>query len=196
MSEPYAYDVKVTAVTDWDLVYSLALATAGMTPKSTPNVQWKSKIMKAMHSPIRALQFKVEITIPYWVSVHLVRHNVGVQHYVQSQRVDRTGEERDSKPQDAPVRHTMLINAEALVNISRRRLCYLASPETRRAWTVVIKALKEVDPVVGAYCVPQCIAFGHCIEMKGCGRYPKWLAYREKYERGFINQNAQPKEDQ
>ena len=56
MSEPYAYDVKVTAVTDWALVYSLALATAGMTPKSTPNVQWKSKIMKAMHSPIRALQ--------------------------------------------------------------------------------------------------------------------------------------------
>ena len=161
--------VQVIKITDWDLVHKLALATAGLTPKNPPTYAWKRKMMRALHSPVRALQFVVSFTVPYWVSVHLVRHKIGVEHFVQSQRTDRTGEPRDKKPQDEPVRHTMLLNAETLVNISKRRLCFQASKETREAWEAVVAAVKEVDPVVAEACVPQCVAYGSCPELKCCG---------------------------
>lgn len=179
-------DVTVNKITDWGLVHKLALATAGLAPKNQPTDVWKRRMMRAMHSPVRALQFVVSFTVPYWVSVHLVRHNVGVQHFVQSQRTDRTGEPRDKKPQDEPVRHTMLLNAEALVNISKRRLCFQASKETREAWEAVIAAVKEVDPIVAEACVPQCVAYGTCPEMRCCGysTLATWERERADYLKG------------
>ena len=187
------HNVVITPVTGWNLVYSLALATAGRKPKDpVPTVEWRKKMLKAMHSPIRGLMFMIEMTVPYWVSVHFVRHNIGVQHFVQSQRTDRTGEERDKKPQDEPVRHTMLLNAEAIINISRKRLCGQASPETRKAWVAIIAALKEVDPVLAPFCVPECIHQGFCTEFKCCGRisHPKLVAHREKYVKGFLTEEG------
>ena len=170
MSEEYNHDVKITKVTDWDLVYKLALDTAGLKPKTPqPTDTWKRKILQARHSPIRGLVFVVEFTVPYWVSVHFVRHKIGVEHFVQSQRVDRTGEERDSKPQDAPVRHTMLLNAEAIMNISAKRLCRKASPETRDAWNAVLDKLHDIEPVLVKECGPQCYYNGGiCREMRSC----------------------------
>lgn len=168
------YDVKITPVTGWDLAYKLALATEGKDSQGKePSDAWKRKILLARHSPIRAVQFLVEFTVPYWVSVHLVRHHQGVEHFVRSQRTDRTGVERDKLPQDEPVRHTMLLNAEALMNISARRLCRKASPETRKAWTAVRLALRDVDPVLFDFCQPQCMHAGmQCIEMRPCGMFP------------------------
>lgn len=164
---------KVTKITDWPLVYQLALATAGVeATDKKPTMEWRRKMMRARHSPVRALQFVVQLEVPYWVSVHLVRHKVGVEHFVRSQRTDRTGIPRDKLPQDEPVSHTMLINAEALVNISARRLCNKASEETRAAWQLVVDELKWIDPVVAEFCVPQCHTHGGCIEMYPCKNPP------------------------
>jgi hypothetical protein len=188
------YNVEIEALTGWNVAHRLALKTQGLKPKvPTPTDNWCKKMLKAMHSPLRGRIFIIEMTVPYWVSVHFSRHKVGVDHFVQSQRTDRTGEERDKKPQDAPVRHAMLINAEAIINISRKRLCGKADIETQKAWNAVVKALREVDPVLAAFCVPECIFRGYCPEFESCGRFdrPKAIAYREKYVRAFLPEEGE-----
>ena len=165
--------VKVTVrrVTDWRLVYDLARATSGLAPTGNePTSDWKRKILACEHSPIRALQFVVRLdNLPSWVSVHLVRHKFGVEHFVQSQRSDRTGEDRDGKRQDAPVTHTMLANAQALISMSRRRLCKKASPETRSVWQMVRDAIRDIgEAELADAMVPECKYRGRCTEMRPC----------------------------
>ena len=64
----------------------------------------------------------------------------------------------------------MTANAQAIINISRKRLCSCASVETREAWKQVLAAIKEVDPILVDKCVPECIYRGFCPEfIKSCG---------------------------
>lgn len=188
------YNVEIEQKGTWHDVHRVALTTEGKTPITPePSIKWRYKMLRAMHSPIRELTFRIAITIPTFVSVHLSRHHVGVTHYVRTQRTDRTGEDRSKKTQDAPVRHTMSINAEAIINISRKRLCGMADIETQKAWNAVVKALREVDPILAAFCVPECIFRGYCPEFKSCGRFdkPKAIAYREKYVRAFLSEEGE-----
>ena len=68
-----------------------------------PKPSWKRRILLAEHSPIRKLLVSWKWgNLPYWVSVHFVRHKYGIEHFVSTQRTDRTGEDRTVKPQDAP----------------------------------------------------------------------------------------------
>lgn len=135
-----------------------------------PSDKWKKTILLAQHSPIRKLLFNWKWEdLPYWVSVHLVRHKFGIDHFVSTQRIDRTGENRNDKPQNAPVMHECIANAEEVMFISRRRLCAQASPETREAWRAVVDAIAEKEPVVAACCVPECVYRGFCPEFKSCG---------------------------
>lgn len=155
---------------NWQAVKDAAMNTIGKETGKAPTSDWKWKILKAEHSPIRLLEFTIRITdIPFWISVHLTRHNVGVTHFVSTQRTDRTGIDRSKLPQDALVSHTMRINAQALINISRKRLCAQAAPETRRVWEAVVTAIRKIEPELGAVCVPECIYRGHCPEMHSCG---------------------------
>lgn len=166
-------DVIITPLTDWNLVLNLARATVskGNTDKE-PSAKFKDEMLRSEHSPLRALMFRIDlIGVPYWVSVHFVRHKVGVEHFVSTQRSDRTGEYRDGKRQDAPVNHTMIINAQELLVISRRRLCGKASKETREWWLRVIMKLRSVDSFVAGHCVPMCCYRGGvCPEAESCGR--------------------------
>jgi hypothetical protein len=97
---------------------------------------------------------------------------------VQTQRSDRTGIDRDAARQDAPVSHMCDADAQALINISRKRLCTQASPETRAAWYEVKEAVDKVDPVLASVMVPECIYRGFCPELKPCG-YADTEAYRK-----------------
>lgn len=122
------------------------------------------------HSPLRALEFWVEMhDIPTFVSVHLVRHKIGVEHFVRSHRVDRGGTGKEDRY--TPVHHTMKINAQALINLARRRLCAKASQETRE----VMWAIKEAcPPWLAPYMVAECIyRGGWCHELRCCGFRPK-----------------------
>ena len=124
----------------------------------------------AEHSPIRLLKLRIRMTgIPYWVSVHLVRHKIGIEHWVKTQRTDRTGIDRNELPQGALVDHTIEVNAQALITISRKRLCRQASKETQDVWRAVIAAVKEHEPELASVCHPDCVYRGFCPEMKGCG---------------------------
>ena len=135
-----------------------------------PSSRWKKRILLSEHSPIRKLCFNWKwIDLPYWVSVHFVRHKFGIEHFVSTQRSDRTGEDRTASRQDAPVMNECFANAQAVMFMSRRRLCSQASPETRAAWKQVVDAIAEQEPEIGACCVPECVYRGFCPEFKPCG---------------------------
>lgn len=160
-------------ITDWDLVYTTALATSRKTVLGKmPNDEWKRKLLSAEHSPIRALQFLIQFECPYFVQNHLVRHHEGVQWFVGSQRNDRQNDyDRNAARQDTPVMVTCIINADALMFISRRRLCGKASKETREVWQSVIAEVAKIDPVLAEYCVPMCKYRNGCHEANPCGVY-------------------------
>lgn len=135
-----------------------------------PSAHWKKRILLAEHSPIRRIRFSWKWKdLKSWVSVHFVRHKFGIEHWVTTQRTDRTGIDRDVMPQDSPVDHECEANAQALIFISRRRLCRQASEETRKAWGEVKDAVAERDPVLASVMVPECIYRGFCPEFKSCG---------------------------
>lgn len=143
-----------------------------------PTDEWKKSILLAEHSPIRKIKFSWKWTgLKSWVSVHFVRHKIGIEHWVRTQRTDRTGVNRDELPQGSLVEHECEADAQALINISRKRLCNQASPETREAWKEVIEELKLHDPAVASVCVPECVYRGFCPEMHSCG-YVNTDAYK------------------
>ena len=176
--------VKVEQITTWGDVYREALATEGKNSGGVlPNDKWRKKILLAEHSPIRVLEYRFEFSgLPYWSHVHLVRHKFGVEHFVATQRDDRTADTipRGNKPQSTEVQMVMRLNAQAIINISRRRLCSKASTETRKAWELAIKKLEVVDPVLAVCCVPECLYRGFCPERKSCGRTENKLFQLEK----------------
>ena len=155
---------------NWQAVKNAAMNTIGKDSGKAPSSVWKRKILLAEHSPIRLLTFTIRLKdIPYWVSVHLSRHKHGIEHFVSTQRSDRTGVRRDELPQGALVTHTINVNAQALINISRKRLCNQASTETWAAWHEVVREVKSWEPELASVCVPECVYRGFCPEMKSCG---------------------------
>jgi len=162
-------DLKVKGT--WRDVADCARTTIGQQDgEKEPSSTWKKKLLLAEHSPIRTLVFNWKwIDLPYWVSVHLVRHKIGIEHFVSTQRSDRTGIKRDDLPQGALVQHRVEANAQAVITISRKRLCLQASTETRQAWKAVVEAVSTVQPEVASCCVPECVYRGFCPEIKPCG---------------------------
>lgn len=126
------------------------------------------------HSPSRTQLFWVNMTgIPTKVSVHLVRHSaVGQQHYVMSNRPDRGGAGDSVVTRNTPVNHRMLLNAQHLIDMSRRRLCFKASTETREVMEGIKNSLQYVDADLIGYMVPNCVyRGGYCCEPSPCGKY-------------------------
>ena len=166
--------VRLEQVTSWKRALNAARRTIGKRPLSKePSQEWKAKMLLAEHSPIRLVEYDWSWEeIKQWVTVHLVRHHEGCEKFVHSQRGDRRDLRipRDELPQGALNDMDMTANAQAIINISRKRLCSCASVETREAWKQVLAAIKEVDPILVDKCVPECIYRGFCPEfMKSCG---------------------------
>lgn len=163
-------------VSSWKRVLNAARRTIGKKSlDKEPSNSWKAKILLAEHSPIRLLEFDWTWSfIQQWVTTHLVRHHEGCEKFVHSQRVDRNpalaGLSRDDLPQGLLNDMDMTANAQALINISRKRLCSCASKETREAWKQVIEEIRKIDPVLADKCVPECLYRGFCPEfMNPCG---------------------------
>ena len=135
----------------------------------TSKVSLKS-MYRAEHSPIRCRLFWVELrAIPIFVSVHLVRHKHGVEHFVQSMRDDLYIDPTKVVDRETPVNHGMLINAQALIQISRKRLCLKAHRKTVAVWTKLRKAIREIDPDLANHMVPECVyRNGFCPELLPC----------------------------
>lgn len=150
----------------WERALNLARKTVGKKPlNKMPSNGWKKKILLQEHSPIRAVEYIIDFTdIKQWVSVHLVRHWLGFIPFVHSQREDRRKLDvpRDELPQGSLNDMSVLVNAQALINVSRKRLCSKASKETREVWREVCIAMQTIDPIMESVMVKECIYRGFC----------------------------------
>lgn len=171
--------IRMEKVTLWKRALNAARRTIGKKPlDKEPSNSWKAKMLLAEHSPIRLIEYEWTWSdIMQWVTTHLVRHHEGCEKFVHSQRGDRRTildeynvSSRNELPQGATNDMDMTANAQALINISRKRLCNCASKETREAWKQVKEEVRKVDPVMADKMVPECIYRGFCPEfMSSCG---------------------------
>ena len=184
------FQTKVTRAefaTTWKRALNAARRTVGKKPlDKEPSKSWEAKMLLAEHSPIRLVEYDITFEdIKQWVTVHLVRHWLGFIPFVHSQREDRRKLEvpRDELPQGALNDMDVSINAQAMINVSRKRLCNKASPETKDAWQKVVDAVGKIDPIMAEKCVPNCVYRGFCPELESCGfvNSPKFKEAIEKY---------------
>jgi hypothetical protein len=186
-------DVKLIKVKGtWRDVADAARTTIGMEAGTNePSSNWKRKMLLCEHSPIRKIHINWKwINLKSWISVHFVRHKFGIEHWVKSQRPDRTGnrDNRDNAPQGTLIDHECEANPQAVINISRKRLCNQAMPETREAWKLFLKSLRYKEPELYSVCVPDCIYRGWCYEYKSCG-FHKTNQFKEQLNKYRININ-------
>lgn len=157
---------------NWQAVKDKTMTTIGKDTGKYPTSKWKTKLLRSEHSPIRDITISAKFyDIPYWVAMHFCRHKIGIEHFVSTQRTDRNirGIPRDKLPQGALVDYAITLNAQAIINISRKRLCSGASKETRTAWEMFLSQLSVVEPELFELCVVECVYRGHCSEMFSCG---------------------------
>lgn len=158
---------------DWLAVKQRALVTIGKKSTKYPDESWKQVMLNCRHSPIRYLEFSFYLSdIPYWLHTELVRHHIGVQFYVKSQRDDRSDNDipRAEKPQGALVDMIMDVNADALLTIMNKRLCGAATKEMQNLMLMIRKEVINTNPEFKDFLVPMCIYHGNkCKEFKNCG---------------------------
>ena len=158
---------------DWLKVKQRALVTIGLTTEKAPAEDWKIKMLKCRHSPIRKLPFAFFIIdIPYWLHVELVRHHEGIEKYVKSQRDDRTKDEtpRSEKPQGALVNMIVDINADSLMQIMNKRLCGCATKEMQELMLMIREEVIKTNPEFKQFLIPMCEYLNACNEFRTCGK--------------------------
>ena len=160
---------------DWERCKIFALNTMGKNYTGSEVIEeWKDKMLKAKHSPIRTLMFSIRMTVPSYVSVHFVRHKIGIEHFVQSQRNDRqTNYDRELAPQNMMVSHIMDVNAVQLMFMANRRLCGMADPTTRYVMGLICRGIEETNPEFKGHFKPMCEHLHECPEFKTCGYWDK-----------------------
>lgn len=159
-------EIKIEKQTDEKILRRACDMTrkAGMVPSQMT----LEKIYQCEHSPARTQKFWIEfIGIETFVSVHFVRHKFGVEHFVESNRDDRGGTGKEDRY--TPVNHGMDINAQAIMAMSHKRLCYASHKRTVATWMKLKKAMKHVDPALSDVMVPTCVQYGYCPELRECG---------------------------
>jgi len=171
-------------ITPWKRALNAARRTIGKEQlDKEPSKSWEAKILLAEHSPIRLVEYDFGWKkIRQWVTAHMVRHHEGCEKFVHSQRGDRRKLpcDRDHIYQGAKNDMDMSCNAQAMINISRKRLCSCASQETREAWKQVMDELEKVDPVLRSKCVKECVYRGFCPEFMGSCGYYKTDSYKKE----------------
>lgn len=164
--------IVITKVTSWTDVLNAARFTQRKEClDKEPSVEFKKRIIKAEHSPLRCLMFNIDLyDIPRFVSDHLVRH-VHAQPFVSTGRHDIIQElpSRHEQRMDDLYNMRLFLNAQEIINISKVRLCNKAEETTRKIWRQVIEELRKIEPELANACVSNCIYRGFCPEFKSCG---------------------------
>ncbi|MEE0084341.1 MAG: FAD-dependent thymidylate synthase, partial [Paludibacteraceae bacterium] len=108
---------------------------------------------------------------------HFVRHHIGVNHYVSTQRDDRVfrNEEitRADLPQGQMVSHIMSVNAQELMFMSRKRLCKQAEKTTRKVMKAIVNEVHTTNHEFkeAGVLVPNCVyRNGKCDEFFPCDK--------------------------
>lgn len=164
----------------WQEIKDAAMVTISRDAGKYPNSGWKKRILRAEHSPIRLGEFIFKFTdIPTFVATHFVRHHVGVTPFVSTRRDDRfDGEVPD---RNSPVDMLWHLNFQAMIAISRKRLCFGSHETTIEAWKMLLDCAKEKEPELVECCVKECVYRGHCPEYISCG-YCKSEEYKNELD--------------
>lgn len=173
---------------DWMKIKSACMTTISKEAGKEPTQEWKRKLLLCEHSPIRrgTISWKFD-EIPYCISTHFVRHHEGVEKWVGTERADRTEiKDRSQRSQMDMVPMEMEANIQAIINISRKRLCTSADPLTIKYWKAVLEAIKEYDEDIYWACVPECVRCGGCPEYKSCGYYDNLMKDAEPEEQRVL----------
>lgn len=154
---------------DWVFAKSCALVTIGKHSGKAPDMEWKHKMLRAKHSPIRTLNFAFYLhNVPYYVSTHLARHVHSVP-FIKSQRNDRQSDyDRNAARQDAPVDMIWYMNAEELLTVASKRLCRKADPATQEIIKRMRTLVLDHCPEFRGLMAPPCAFMDECPEMEPC----------------------------
>ena len=130
-----------------------------------PSDKFKHDILITEHSPIRLISIRFIFKgIKSWVATHFSRHKW--ECFISTNRSDRIGKDRGTLSQDSPVNLDGEANAQALIDTSRKRLCFEASTETRREWEQLKKDIFKAGEEELSNClVPNGIYRGGCPEV-------------------------------
>lgn len=164
---------------DWQEVVDDCRATVAKPPLGKePSDAWKRGILISEHDPIRDIEVKFKWTnIPYWIAMHWKTHIW--RSRTNTQRNDRQNHyDRNKAPQDSPVDFIGDANTQHLIDTFRKRLCYMAAPETREYAEDFKEELYPIEPQISDVLVPNCIYRCGCPEPTSCGWYSKMV---EKY---------------
>lgn len=190
--------VTITLKSGWEWAKRMALRTVNKKPiegREMPTTRQKLAWLFAEHSQIKEVEWIIDIdNLRQWVGVHLIRHPF-LRPYISTQRASRQDKPeeiaeqvlsfiredivndpdfdrshwRDYRLQGGGNNHSFVVNAQTLINMSRKRLCRCASKETREVWKLVVDAITENDPEMGMALVPNCVYRGFCPEERTCG---------------------------
>lgn len=180
---------------DWRDVKNECRNTSNKEATNIPATkEFIKKILISEHSPIRLVRIKWRWEgIKSWIATHWCRHHIGVEKWISTQRADRTGVDRNSSRQDAPVNMDMEGNSQALINMGRYRLCHQASDETREYMEDLKIEIKDVgQEELSNVLVPNCIYRAGCSEFDCCGYiadFIKW-AKDKNIEINWLNIQA------
>ena len=176
---------------DWQEVVNDCRTTVGKEELGKdPSVKFKREILISEHSPIRSMSVKwMWQNIPSWVATHFSRHKW--ECFIKTQRTDRTGTNRNELRQDAPVIMSGEANSQHLIDMARKRLCYMASPETREYMEDLKVAISEEEPELASVLVPNCVYRCGCPEPNGC----KWFDHMAAKHLNFASTDIQQRYD-
>ena len=180
---------------DWQEVVDDCRVTVGKNALGKePSRKFKREILISEHSPIRSMSIKWKwVNIPSWVATHFSRHKW--ECFIKTQRTDRTGTDRNKMPQDAPVIMSGDANTQHLIDMARKRLCRMASRETRQYMEDLKKAIHEVQPEIADVLVPNCVYRCGCPETSKCCKDKDWYSIMvEKYPK-MASTNIQERYD-
>ena len=144
-----------------------------------PTEEFKKKLLISEHSPIRLIEIDWTWEDIYsWVATHWSRHKF--EKFISTQRDDRKEHDipRGKMPQDTPVNFDGYANMQSLIDSFRKRLCFMASPETRELAEDFKMALHETKPELADVLVPNCCYRFSCPEFSMC---------REKHFISYLN---------
>ena len=154
---------------DWEEVVNDCRATVAKKELGKePSVAFKKAILISEHDPIRDIEIKFRWRdIPYWVAMHWKTHIW--RSRTNTQRNDRqTGYDRNKAPQDSPVDFIGDPNVQHLIDTMRKRLCMMASRETRLYAADLKKTLRTIEPEISDVLVPNCVYRCGCPEQTEC----------------------------
>jgi hypothetical protein len=158
----------------WEEIVNDCRSTVSKPPLGhEPSSDFKRRMMIAEHEPIRDIIVKFRWEgIKYWCAMHWKTHIWPGR--TNTQRNDRQDNyDRNKAPQDVPVDFTGDPNLQHLIDTWRKRLCYMADPETRGYAEDFKAELRFYEPEASDALVPNCVYRCGCPEGGKCQFFAK-----------------------